>query len=116
MRGPVRGPVRGLVREGKPATEGVEGAAGDLRDPEAVRRAMEGVDTVFHVAAAYRSGGMARRDYFDINVGGCSLGGPPTFFDPYRIHNLPPRKTGDETRYQRKASDPYVSNTLSGSG
>ncbi|MEC9092069.1 MAG: sulfatase-like hydrolase/transferase [Planctomycetota bacterium] len=32
---------------------------------------------------------------FDLNVGGCSYGGPPTFFDPYRIHNLPPRKTGD---------------------
>lgn len=32
---------------------------------------------------------------FDLNVGGCSYGGPPTFFDPYRIHNLPPRKKGE---------------------
>ncbi len=32
---------------------------------------------------------------FDANVGGCSYGGPPTFFDPYRIHNLPPRKKGE---------------------
>ena len=32
---------------------------------------------------------------FDINVGGCSYGGPPTFFDPYKIHNLPPRKQGE---------------------
>lgn len=32
---------------------------------------------------------------FDLNVGGCSYGGPPTFFDPYRIHNLPPRKNGE---------------------
>ena len=32
---------------------------------------------------------------FDINLGGCSLGGPPTFFDPYRIHNLPSRREGE---------------------
>jgi arylsulfatase A-like enzyme len=32
---------------------------------------------------------------FDINLGGCALGGPPTFFDPYRIHNLPPRREGE---------------------
>ncbi len=32
---------------------------------------------------------------FDINVGGCSYGGPPTFFDPYRIPNLPNRKEGE---------------------
>lgn len=32
---------------------------------------------------------------FDINIGGCSYGGPPTFFDPYRIPNLPDRKQGE---------------------
>lgn len=32
---------------------------------------------------------------FDLNIGGCSYGGPPTFFDPYKIHNLPPRKQGE---------------------
>ena len=32
---------------------------------------------------------------FDINIGGCIYGGPPTFFDPYRIHNLTNRKTGE---------------------
>ena len=51
---------------------------------------------------------------FDENVGGCAYGGPPTFFDPYRIHNLPPRRTGeylpdrlaDETiRYIREHKD-----------
>ncbi len=35
------------------------------------------------------------RQGFDINIGGCSLGGPPSFFDPYRIHNLPDRKPGE---------------------
>ena len=32
---------------------------------------------------------------FDINIGGCSYGGPPTFFDPYRIDFLPDRKEGE---------------------
>ena len=32
---------------------------------------------------------------FDVNVGGCGLGGPPTYFDPYRIPALEPRKRGE---------------------
>ncbi len=32
---------------------------------------------------------------FDINIGGCSYGGPPTFFDPYGIDFLPDRKPGE---------------------
>ncbi len=32
---------------------------------------------------------------FDINIGGCGFGGPPTFFDPYRIPNLEPRREGE---------------------
>ena len=32
---------------------------------------------------------------FDIYIGGCSYGGPPTFFDPYRIDFLPDRKKGE---------------------
>jgi len=32
---------------------------------------------------------------FDINIGGCSYGGPPTFFDPYRIPFLTDRKQGE---------------------
>ena len=32
---------------------------------------------------------------FDINIGGCGFGGPPTFFDPYRIPTITPRKTGE---------------------
>lgn len=32
---------------------------------------------------------------FDVNVGGCGYGGPPTYFDPYRIPALPPRKPGE---------------------
>lgn len=32
---------------------------------------------------------------FDLNLGGCGYGGPPTFFDPYRIPNLPDRRAGE---------------------
>ena len=32
---------------------------------------------------------------FDVNIGGCIYGGPPTFFDPYRIHNLSDRRAGE---------------------
>ena len=31
---------------------------------------------------------------FDINIGGCRFGGPPTYFDPYRIPNIPSRQPG----------------------
>ena len=32
---------------------------------------------------------------FDLNIGGCNRGGPPSFFEPYGIPNIPPRRTGD---------------------
>ena len=32
---------------------------------------------------------------FDINIGGCGRGGPPTYFDPYNIPTLEPRKKGE---------------------
>ena len=32
---------------------------------------------------------------FDLNVGGCSKGGPPSYFEPYRIPNITPRRKGD---------------------
>ena len=32
---------------------------------------------------------------FDVNVGGCAAGGPPSFFSPYRIHSLPDGPKGE---------------------
>lgn len=32
---------------------------------------------------------------FDLNIGGCGFGGPPTYFDPYRIPSLPNRREGE---------------------
>jgi arylsulfatase A-like enzyme len=32
---------------------------------------------------------------FDLNIAGCALGAPPSYFDPYGIPNLPNRKEGE---------------------
>ena len=46
-------------------------------------------------------GGRGRREQFpdrqgfDVNFGGCGYGGPPTFFDPYRIPTLRDRREGE---------------------
>jgi arylsulfatase A len=32
---------------------------------------------------------------FDLNIGGCGLGGPPTYFDPYRIPAMTSRQKGE---------------------
>lgn len=56
---------------------------------------------------------------FDLNIGGCSYGGPPTFFDPYRIQFLKDRREGEylpdrlvdeaigEMRKQRRTGNPF---------
>jgi arylsulfatase A-like enzyme len=35
------------------------------------------------------------RHGFEINVGGCGFGGPPTYFDPFRIPTIEPRREGE---------------------
>lgn len=47
----------------------VEICRGDLRDAEAVRRAVAGVEVIYHCAAMVKSSG-SRADFFDCNVGG----------------------------------------------
>jgi dihydroflavonol-4-reductase len=66
--------VRVLVRDrarlkGRWAEE-VEVVAGDITDVEAVRRAVEGVGTVFHLAGAFREPGLSSGRYEEVNVGG----------------------------------------------
>ena len=66
--------VRVLVRpqsslaalEGSP----VEKIYGDLRNPESLTPAVEGVDRIFHVAADYRLGALDPREIYDANVAG----------------------------------------------
>ncbi|HPS02851.1 MAG TPA: NAD-dependent epimerase/dehydratase family protein, partial [Candidatus Sumerlaeota bacterium] len=63
--------VRSLARGDYPALRaaGVETLRGDLGDPEAVSRAVEGCDTVFHVAAKAGVWG-DYADYYQANVAG----------------------------------------------
>ncbi len=48
--------------------KGVELVTGDLRDSAAVRRAVEGIDLVYHVAAIYRQAGVSREVYRAVNA------------------------------------------------
>jgi len=52
------------------AASGARVIEGDLRDREAARRLVEGVEAVIHVAAVYRTAGHPDSYYRDINVGG----------------------------------------------
>jgi dihydroflavonol-4-reductase len=63
--------VRTLVRDparAKPLADlGIEIAQGDLRDATALREAMQGVDTVYHIAALYRQQGVEPQLFMEIN-------------------------------------------------
>jgi dihydroflavonol-4-reductase len=43
-------------------------AEGDLRDPDALKRAAEGVDVVYHIAAIYRQAGLREEEYRAVNA------------------------------------------------
>ena len=67
--------VRALVRLGSdPASslrsdpEPIEVVYGDLRDNDAVRRAVEGVDLIYHIAAIYRQAGLREEEYRAVNA------------------------------------------------
>ena len=72
--------VRALVRPGSRArfdqsvlpSKGVKAFEGDLTDAPSVRRAAEGVDVVYHIAATYREAGQPDSAYRMINVQGTS--------------------------------------------
>ena len=66
--------VRALVRDPARAASShppeVELAGGDLRDPASLARAVEGVGTVYHIAALFRPENVSRREMFEVNVEG----------------------------------------------
>jgi nucleoside-diphosphate-sugar epimerase len=70
--------VRALVREksvarfrdSDAARAGVNAVMGDLRDPAAVARAVEGAEIVYHIAATYREAGQPDSAYTSVNVDG----------------------------------------------
>ena len=59
-----------LVKAAPLTAEGIDVRSGDLVDAAAVRRAVEGVDVVFHIAATYREAGQSDTAYTRINVDG----------------------------------------------
>jgi dihydroflavonol-4-reductase len=65
--------VRVLVRDGAKAadlcaTPGIEACQGDLKDPAARARAVDGVTTVYNIAAIYRQAGVPAAEYRAINT------------------------------------------------
>ena len=68
--------VRGLVWPRDPRTDklkalGLELIEGTITNPEDCKRAVDGVDAVYHLAAAFQGGGpFTVQEYFDINVRG----------------------------------------------
>ncbi|MBX2998267.1 MAG: NAD-dependent epimerase/dehydratase family protein [Caldilineaceae bacterium] len=66
--------VRALVRNAAQAAglqqQGIETVYGDLRDRESLRRAVDGVDQVYHIAALFRPENVTRQDMWAINVQG----------------------------------------------
>jgi dihydroflavonol-4-reductase len=67
-------PVRALVRDRTRAVTleeaGVTLVQGDVRDRESVRAAVAGVDTVYHLAAVFRTAGQPNSDYRMVHVEG----------------------------------------------
>lgn len=69
----VRALVRDPDRSGDLTAAGIELAEGDIRDPTAIERAMDGVSIVYHIAAIYRRAGVSRDTYRAVN--GTAVGG-----------------------------------------
>jgi nucleoside-diphosphate-sugar epimerase len=66
----VRALVRDEVRAAPLRELGVELIAGDLRDHASLRRAVEGVELVYHIAGLFRPENVSRKDMWDVNVDG----------------------------------------------
>lgn len=68
----VRALVRGRERGAPLEAAGVTLCEGDIRDADAVARAAEGVDRIYHIAAVFRTAGHPESYYHDVNTGGVS--------------------------------------------
>jgi dihydroflavonol-4-reductase len=67
-------PVRALVRDPARAAAleeaGVTLVQGDVRDPASARAAVAGIDTVYHLAAVFRTAGQPNSEYRMVHVNG----------------------------------------------
>jgi dihydroflavonol-4-reductase len=70
VRALVRPSSRDRFRRSAAAEAGATESLGDVTDAEAVARACEGVDVVYHIAATYREAGQPDAAYRAINVDG----------------------------------------------
>jgi Nucleoside-diphosphate-sugar epimerases len=64
----VRGLVRSAAGQGALAATGAEVLSGDVRDQALVRRAIEGVEVVYHLAAVFRRAGVPDSEYRTVHV------------------------------------------------
>ena len=64
----VRALVRDMARAEPLAVGGVELAPGDLREPDSIAVALEGISVVYNMAALYREAGLPDDTYFDVNA------------------------------------------------
>jgi nucleoside-diphosphate-sugar epimerase len=64
----VCGLIRNPAHAGELARAGVEVVPGDVRDEALVRRSLEGVDTVYHLAAVFRRAGVPDSEYRTVHV------------------------------------------------
>jgi nucleoside-diphosphate-sugar epimerase len=64
----VRALARDLAKARDLTTAGIEIVQGDLKDEDSLRRAAEGVTTVYHVAAVYRQAGIPASEYRAVNA------------------------------------------------
>ena len=66
--------VTALVRLGRDPGElrlrGIHAVEGELKDFDSLQRAVEGIDVVFHIAAAFRDASLPDREFFEVNVKG----------------------------------------------
>jgi dihydroflavonol-4-reductase len=70
VRALVRPKSRARFERSSLAAAGVTGAEGDLTNAASMRRAMTGIEVVYHIAATYREAGQPDSAYREINVQG----------------------------------------------
>jgi nucleoside-diphosphate-sugar epimerase len=70
VRALVRPKSRARFAESRLPGLGVTAVEGDLADPSSIRRAADGVDVVYHIAATYREAGQPDSAYRAVNVEG----------------------------------------------
>ena len=99
----------------------VERIVGDIRDPLVLDRAVEGVSTVFHLAAVYRFWAADPELFYDVNIGGTlnvdprdGAGGLPAarLHEHRRHHRYRPRRA-PRRRRTRSSSSSTSSGTTS---